>query len=231
MLNIFKKNEKVDNTPTDLKQEEQRLLKELEEVRERMKFESVQNRNTDNIEQAFKNAGYEFTLSPHPAMWDKNYTLLMIKNAKNNVVATGHHKPDELNELLNNLDSHLDTVVSLLKPQEQFNDVDSVYIGQNKISISRDITYNSPRNSWYGTCKISIVDNCATISAHLEHFVPAEDIVQFPNGVVRGVYSDDGRTPIIVYKIKQNGVNLKDVCDTMKDMHKRLCETIKENDE
>lgn len=56
MLNIFKKNEKVTEVPLDLKQEEQRLLKELENVRERMKFESVQSRNTDHIEKAFKDA-------------------------------------------------------------------------------------------------------------------------------------------------------------------------------
>ena len=73
MLNIFKKNEKVTEVPLDLKQEEQRLLQQLEEVRERMKFESVQSRNTDHIEQTFKDAGYEFSLSPHPAMWDMNF--------------------------------------------------------------------------------------------------------------------------------------------------------------
>ena len=57
MLNIFKKEKLItEELPLDLKQEEQRLLQQLEEVRERMKFESVQNRNTDHIEQAFKDA-------------------------------------------------------------------------------------------------------------------------------------------------------------------------------
>lgn len=231
MLNIFKKNKTVNEKTQDLKQEEQRLLRELDEVRERIKSESTLIRNTEHIEKAFKDAGYEFSLGPHPTMWDMGYTLLTIKNIKDgNIITHGHHKPVELNRVLNYFETHLDTVIPLLKPREHFDDVDSIYIGQTGINISRDITYNSIRNLWYGTCKISITDNHATISVCLEHYISEDNIVQFPNGVVRGLYSDDGHAPIIEYKIKQDGVKLEDVYEMMEEMYKTLCETIEEND-
>ena len=226
MLNIFKK-EKLE-VPIDLKQEEQRLLEELEKVRERMKFESVQNRNTDHIEQAFKDAGYEFSLSPHPAIWDMNYMLLSITNIETKRTITSiHYNMDDLDATLNYLEQNLDVVISLFKPHE----LDGMYLNNDSITVVRETHYNSSRNSWYGTCKASLIDNKAVITIELEHYVPTDEEVKFPNGVVRGMYTDAGHAPIIAYKIYRDGVETGNINDVIEDMYKTLCETIKENDE
>lgn len=231
MLNIFKKNEKVTELPLDLKQEEQRLLKELEKVRERMKFESVQNRNTDHIEQAFKDAGYEFSLSPHPAMWDMNYMLLLITNIETKrIITSTHYNMDNLDAALNYLEQNLDIVISLFKPHERF-ELDGMYLHSDNITVQHEVSYNSSRNSWYGTCKVSIVNNKAMVTINLEHYVPMEDEVKFPNGVVRGMYTDAGHAPIIVYKIHKDDVETNSLNEVIEDMYKTLCETIKENGE
>ena len=231
MLNIFKKTKTVSDEPLDLKQEEQRLIQELEDVRERMKSEVIKNRNIDDIETAFKDAGYEFSLSPHPALWDTNYTLLTIENIKDgNIIARGHHKPDELNEVLNYLESHLDTVVLLLKPRDCFK-LDGIYINSDSITVNYEIDYNSSRNSWYGTCRVSLADNKVVITINLEHYVPVDDEVTFQNGVVRGMYTDAGHAPIIAYKIYRDDVETDNINEVMDDMYKALCETIDENDE
>jgi hypothetical protein len=230
MLNIFKKNEKLTEVPLDLKREEQRLLKELEEVRERMKFESVQNRNTDHIEQAFKDAGYEFSLSPHPAMWDKLYILSITNIETKRIITRTPYNADNLDAALNYLEQNLDVVIPLFKPNERF-ELDGMYLNSNHITVVREIDYNSLRNSWYGKCKVTIADNKAMISIELEHYVPMEDEVKFPNGVVRGMYTDAGHTPIVVYKIKQDGVETDNINDMLGDMYQTLCMTIEENEE
>ena len=230
MLNIFKK-EKLEEKPIDLKQEEQRLLKELEKVRERMKFESVQNRNTDHIEQAFKDAGYEFTIIPHPAMWDIPHMLLSITNIETEQIITRtHYNMDDLDATLNYLEQNLDVVISLFKPHEHF-ELDGMYLHSDSITVKREIDYNSPRNSWYGTCKVSLIDNKAVITFNLEHYVLMDDEVKFPNGVVRGMYTDAGHAPIVVYKIHRDSVETDNISDMLGDMYKTLCETIEENDE
>lgn len=231
MLNIFKKNEKVTEVPLDLKQEEQRLLKELEEVRERMKFESVQSRNTGHIEQTFKDAGYEFSLSPHPAMWDMNYMLLSITNIETKrIITSTHYNMDDLDATLNYLEQNLDVVISLFKPHEHF-ELDGMYLNNNSITVVREIDYNSPRNSWYGTCKVSLVDNKVVVTISLEHYILMDDEVKFPNGVVRGMHTDAGYAPIVVYKIHRDEVETNNLNEVIEDMYKTLCETIEENDE
>jgi hypothetical protein len=227
MLNIFKKNEKLTEVPPDLKQEEQRLLQQLEEVRERMKFESVQNRNTDHIEQAFKDAGYEFSLSPHPAMWDKLYILSITNIETQRIITRTPYNADNLDAALNYLEQNLDVVISLSKPHE----LDGMYLNNDSITVVREIDYNSSRNSWYGTCKASLIDNKAVITIELEHYVPTDEEVKFPNGVVRGMYTDAGHAPIIAYKIYRDGVDTDNINEVIEDMYKTLCETIKENDE
>lgn len=231
MLNIFKKNEKVTELPLDLKQEEQRLPQQLEEVRERMKSENVKNRNTDHIEQAFKDAGYEFSLSPHPAMWDMNYMLLSITNIETKrIITRTHYNMDDLDSALNYLEQNLDIVISLFKPHERF-ELDGIYLHSDSITVVRETDYNSSRNSWYGTCKVSLVDNKVVVTISLEHYILMDDEVKFPNGVVRAMYTDAGHEPIIVYKIHQDGVETDNINDMLEDMYKTLCETIKENDE
>lgn len=231
MLNIFKKNEKVTELPLDLKQEEQRLLKELEKVRERMKFESVQNRNTDHIEQAFKDAGYEFTIIPHPAMWDMNYMLLSITNIETKrIITRTHYDMDDLDATLNYLEQNLDIVISLFKPHARF-ELDGMYLHSDSITIVRETQYNSSRNSWYGTCKVSLVDNKVVVTISLEHYILMDDEVKFPNGVVRGMYTDAGHAPIVVYKIYRDGVETGNINDVVEDMYQTLCLTIEENDE
>lgn len=231
MLNIFKKNEKITEVPLDLKQEEQRLIQQLEEVRERMKFESVRNRNTDHIEQAFKDAGYEFTIIPHPAMWDMNYMLLSITNIETKrIITRTHYDMDDLDATLNYLEQNLDVVISLFKPHERFELV-GMYLHSDSITVKHEIDYNSPKNSWYGTCKVSIVDNKAVITTSLEHYILMDEEVKFPNGVVRGMYTDAGHAPIIVYKIYRDGVETDNINEVIEDMYKILCETIEENDE
>ena len=165
MLNIFKKNEKVTEVPLDLKQEEQRLLQQLEEVRERMKFESVQSRNTDHIEQTFKDAGYEFSLSPHPAMWDMNYMLLSIINIETKrTITSTHYNMDDLDATLNYLEQNLDVVISLFKPHEHF-ELDGMYLNNDSITVVGEIDYNSYRNSWY-VSKLSKTKHYCTSSWH-----------------------------------------------------------------
>lgn len=231
MLNIFKKNEKVTEVPLDLKQEEQRLLQQLEEVRERMKFESVQSRNTDHIEHAFKDAGYEFTISPHPAMWDMNYVLLSITNIETKrIITSTHYNADDLDAALNYLEQNLDVVISLSKPIKN-SELDGMYLNNDSITVVREIDYNSPRNSWYGTCKVSLIDNKAVITFNLEYYVLMDDEVKFPNGVVRGMYIDAGHAPIVVYKIHRDEVETNNLNEVIEDMYKTLCETIEENDE
>lgn len=230
MLNIFKK-EKPKELPLDLKQEEQRPLQQLEEVRERIKFESVQSRNTDHIEKAFKDVGYELSLSPHPAMWDKNYMLLSIINIETKrIITRTHENADNLDAVLDYLEQNLNTVTSLLTPSEHF-ELDGVYMNDDRIIVQHEIDYNSPRNSWYGTCKVSLVDNKAVITINLERYVPMEDEIKFPNGVVRGMYANAGHVPIVTYKISQEGVDTDDINEVIEDMYKTLCETIKENGE
>lgn len=231
MLNIFKKNEKVTEIPLDLKQEEQRLLQQLEEVRERMKFESVQNRNTDHIEQEFKDAGYEFTIIPHPAMWDMNYMLLSITNIETKrTITSTHYNMDDLDATLNYLEQNLEVIISLSKPIKNFA-LDGMYLNNDSITVVREIDYNSSRNSWYGTCKVSLIDNKAVVTIELEHYVVMDDEVKFPNGVVRGMYTDAGHVPIIVYKIHQDDVETDNINEVIEDMYKTLCETIKANGE
>lgn len=227
MLNIFKKNEKVNEEPLNLKQEEQRLLQQLEEVRERMKSEVIKNRNTDHIEQAFKDAGYEFSLSPHPAMWDKLYILSITNIETKRIITRTPYNADDLDAALNYLEQNLDVVISLSKPHE----LDGMYLNNDSITVVREIGYNSSRNSWYGTCKASLIDNKAVITIELEHYVLMNEEVKFPNGVVRGMYTDAGHTPIVVYKIKQDDVETDNINEVMDDMYKALCETIDENDE
>lgn len=231
MLNIFKKNEKITEVPLDLKQEEQRLIQQLEEVRERMKFESVRNRNTDHIEQAFKDAGYEFTIIPHPAMWDMNYMLLSITNIETKrTITSTHYNMDDLDATLNYLEQNLDVVISLFKPHEYF-ELDGMYLHSDSITVVRETHYNSSRNSWYGTCKVSLVDNKVVVTISLEHYILMDDEVKFPNGVVRGMYTDAGHVPIVVYKIYRDGVETDNINEVIEDMYKTLCETIEENDE
>lgn len=230
MLNIFKK-EKPKELPLNLKQEEQRLLQQLEEVRERMKSESIKIRNTDHIEQTFKDAGYEFTISPHPAMWDKNYMVLAITNIETKrVIKRVHYKIESLDADLQYLEQNLDVVTSLLTPSEHF-ELDGIYMNSDNITVQHEVSYNSSRNSWYGTCKVSIVNNKAVVTINLEHYVPMEDEVKFPNGVVRGMYTDAGHAPIIVYKIHKDDVETNSLNEVIEDMYKTLCETIKENGE
>lgn len=230
MLNIFKK-EKPKELPLNLKQEEQRLLQQLEEVRERMKSESIKIRNTDHIEQTFKDAGYEFTISPHPAMWDKNYMVLAITNIETKrVIKRVHYKIESLDADLQYLEQNLDVVTSLLTPSEHF-ELDGIYMNSDNITVQHEVSYNSSRNSWYGTCKVSIVNNKAMVTINLEHYVPMEDEVKFPNGVVRGMYTDAGHAPIIVYKIHEDDVETNSLNEVIEDMYKTLCETIKENGE
>lgn len=230
MLNIFKK-EKPKELPLNLKQEEQRLLQQLEEVRERMKSESIKIRNTDHIEQTFKDAGYEFTISPHPAMWDMNYMLLSITNIETKrTITSTHYNMDDLDAALNYLEQNLDVVISLFKPHEHF-ELDGMYLNNDSITVVGEIDYNSSRNSWYGTCKVSLVDNKVVVTISLEHYILMDDEVKFPNGVVRGMYTDAGHAPIVVYKIHQDGVETDNISDMLGDMYKTLCETIKENDE
>lgn len=230
MLNIFKK-EKPKELPLNLKQEEQRLLQQLEEVRERMKSESIKIRNTDHIEQTFKDAGYEFTISPHPAMWDMNYMLLSITNIETKrTITSTHYNMDDLDATLNYLEQNLDIVISLFKPHERF-ELDGIYMNSDNITVQHEVSYNSSRNSWYGTCKVSIVNNKAVVTINLEHYVPMEDEVKFPNGVVRGMYTDAGHAPIIVYKIHKDDVETNSLNEVIEDMYKTLCETIKENGE
>lgn len=230
MLNIFKK-EKPKELPIDLEQEEQRLLQQLEEVRERMKFESVQSRNTDHIEKAFKDAGYEFTIIPHPAMWDMNYMLLSITNIETKrIITSTPYNMDNLDAALNYLEQNLDVVISLSKPIKN-SELDGMYLNNNSITVVREIDYNSPRNSWYGTCKVSLVDNKVVVTISLEHYILMDDEVKFPNGVVRGMYTDAGHAPIIVYKIHQDEVETNNLNEVIEDMYKTLCETIEENDE
>lgn len=229
MLNIFKK-EKPKELPLDLKKE-QRLLEELEKVRERIKSESVKIRNTDHIEQAFKDKGYEFTISPHPAMWDKNYMVLAITNIETKRVITRvHYKIESLDADLQYLEQNLDIVTSLLTPSEHF-ELDGIYMNSDNITVQHEIDYNSSRNSWYGACKVTVIDNKAVVTINLEHYVPMEDEVKFQNGVVRGMYTDAGHAPIIVYKIHQDDVETDNINEVIEDMYKTLCETIKENDE
>ena len=230
MLNIFKK-EKPKELPIDLEQEEQRLLQQLEEVRERMKFESVQSRNTDHIEKAFKDAGYEFTIIPHPAMWDMNYMLLSITNIETKrIITSTHYNMDNLDAALNYLEQNLDVVISLSKPIKN-SELDGMYLNNNSITVVREIDYNSPRNSWYGTCKVSLVDNKVVVTISLEHYILMDDEVKFPNGVVRGMYTDAGYAPIVVYKIHRDEVETNNLNEVIEDMYKTLCETIEENDE
>lgn len=79
--------------------------------------------------------------------------------------------------------------------------------------------------------KVSLIDNKAVITIELEHYVAMDDEVKFPNGVVRGMYTDAGHAPIIVYKISQEDVDTDNISDILEDMYKTLCETIEENDE
>lgn len=231
MLNIFKKEKLItEELPLDLKQEEQRLLEELEKVRERMKFESVQNRNTDHIEQAFKDAGYEFSLSPHPAMWDKLYILSITNIETKRIITRTPYNADDLDAALNCFEQNLDVVISLFKPIKHF-ELDGIYMHSDSITVQHEILYNSSRNLWYGTCKVSLVDNKAVITLSLEHYVLMDDEVKFPNGVVRGMYTDAGHEPIIVYKIHRDGVETGNINDMLEDMYKTLSETINENDE
>ena len=230
MLNIFKK-EKPKELPIDLEQEEQRLLQQLEEVRERMKFESVQSRNTDHIEKAFKDAGYEFTIIPHPAMWDMNYMLLSITNIETKrIITSTHYNMDNLDAALNYLEQNLDVVISLSKPIKN-SELDGMYLNNNSITVVREIDYNSTRNSWYGTCKVSLVDNKVVVTISLEHYILMDDEVKFPNGVVRGMYTDAGYAPIVVYKIHRDEVETNNLNEVIEDIYKTLCETIEENDE
>ena len=232
MLNIFKKEKLItEELPLDLKQEEQRLLKELEKVRERIKSESIKIRDTEHIEQTFKDAGYEFAISPHPAMWDKNYMVLAITNIETKrVITRSHFKKSDLDAVLDYLEENLDTVISLLTPGEHF-ELDGIYMNNDSITVQHEIDYNSSRNSWYGTCKASLIDNKAVITIELEHYVPTDEEVKFPNGVVRGMYTDAGHAPIIAYKIYRDGVETDNISDILEDMYKALCETIDENDE
>ena len=233
MLNIFKKEKLItEELPLDLKQEEQRLLQQLEEVRERMKFESIQNRNTDHIEQAFKDAGYEFTIIPYPAMWDMNYMLLSITNIETKRVISSrtHQKIDDLDTVLDYLEQNLDVVISLSKPTKNFK-LDSIYVDSDSITVVREIDYNSSRNSWYGTCDVSLIDNKAVVTISLEHYILMDDEVKFPNGVVRGMYTDAGHVPIVVYKIHRDGVETNNINEVIEDMYQTLCLTIEENDE
>lgn len=228
MLNIFKKEKLItEELPLDLKQEEQRLIQQLEEVRERMKFESVQSRNTDHIEKAFKDAGYEFSLSPHPAMWDKLYILSITHIETKRIITRTPYNADNLDAALNYLEQNLDVVISLSKPHE----LDGMYLNNDSITVVREIDYNSSRNSWYGACKVSLIDNKAVITIELEHYVTMDEEVKFPNGVVRGMYTDAGHAPIIVYKIHRDGVETDNINEVMENMYKALCETIEENDE
>lgn len=233
MLNIFKKEKLItEELPLDLKQEEQRLLQQLEEVRERMKFESIQNRNTDHIEQAFKDAGYEFTIIPYPAMWDMNYMLLSITNIETKRVISSrtHQKIDDLDTVLDYLEQNLDVVISLSKPTKNFK-LDSIYVDSDSITVVREIDYNSSRNSWYGTCDVSLIDNKAVVTISLEHYILMDDEVKFSNGVVRSMCTDAEHAPIVVYKIHRDGVETDNISDILEDMYKTLCETIEENDE
>lgn len=232
MLNIFKKNEKVTEVPLDLKQEEQRLIQQLEEVRERMKFEVIKNRNIDHIEKAFKDAGYEFTISPHPAMWDKNYMLISITNIETKRVISSctHLKIGDLDAVLDYLEQNLDVVISLSKPIKN-SKLDGMFLDNDSITVVCETHYNSSRNSWYGTCTVSLIDNKAMIAFNLEHYVLMDEEVKFPNGVVRGMYTDAEYAPIVVYKIHQDKVETGNIRDILEDMYKTLCETIEENDE
>lgn len=231
MLNIFKTEKLItEEIPLDLKQEEQRLLQQLEEVRERMKSEVVKNRNTDHIEQAFKDAGYEFSLSPHPAMWDKLYILSITNIETKRIITRTPYNADNLDAALNYLEQNLDVVISLIKPHERF-ELDGMYLKSDSITVVREIDYNSSRNSWYGTCKVSLIDNKAVITFNLEHYVLMDEEVKFPNGVVRGMYTDAGHAPIIVYKIHRDGVETDNINEVIEDMYETLCGTIKENDE
>ena len=228
MLNIFKKEKLItEELPLDLKQEEQRLLKELEKVRERIKSESIKIRDTEHIEQTFKDAGYEFAISPHPAMWDKLYILSITNIETKRIITRTPYNADNLDAALNYLEQNLDVVISLSKPHE----LDGMYLNNDSITVVREIDYNSSRNSWYGTCKASLIDNKAVITIELEHYVPTDEEVKFPNGVVRGMYTDAGHAPIIAYKIYRDGVDTDNISDILEDMYKTLCETIKENDE
>lgn len=229
MLNIFKK-EKLEE-PLDLKQEEQRLLKELEKVRERIKSESIKIRDTEHIAQTFKGAGYEFTINSHPAIWDMDYMIIVITNMETKrVITSTYQKIDDLDAVLEYLEQNLDIVISLFRPHERF-ELDGMYLHSDSITVVRETHYNSSRNSWYGTCKVSVVDNKAVVTINLEHYVPMEDEVKFPNGVVRGMYTDAGHAPIIVYKISQEGVYTDNLNEVVEDMYKTLCMTIEENDE
>lgn len=104
-------------------------------------------------------------------------------------------------------------------------------MNSDNITVQHEIDYNSSRNSWYGACKVTVIDNKAVVTINLEHYVPMEDEVKFQNGVVRGMYTDAGHAPIIVYKIHQDDVETDNINEVIEDMYKTLCETIKENDE
>lgn len=106
-----------------------------------------------------------------------------------------------------------------------------MYLHSDSITVVRETHYNSSRNSWYGTCKVSLTDNKAVITFNLEHYVEMDDEVKFPNGVVSGMYTDAGHTPIVLYKIHRDGVETDNINEVIEDMYKTLCETIKENDE
>lgn len=104
-------------------------------------------------------------------------------------------------------------------------------MNSDSLTVQHNVEYNSSRNSWYGTCRVSIVNNKAVVTISLEHYILMDDEVKFPNGVVRGMYTDAGHAPIIAYKIHQDGVETDNINEVIGDMYKTLCETIKENDE
>lgn len=123
-----------------------------------MKSESIKIRNTEHIEHAFRDVGYEFSLSPHPAMWD-NYMLLSITNIETNrIITRSHYKVSDLDAVLQYLEENLDTVISLLKVRDYF-ELDGVYMNSDSLTVQHNVEYNSSRNSWYGTCRVSIVNN------------------------------------------------------------------------
>ena len=101
----------------------------------------------------------------------------------------------------------------------------------DSITVVREIDYNSSRNSWYGTCDVSLIDNKAVVTISLEHYILMDDEVKFPNGVVRGMYTDAGHVPIVVYKIHRDGVETNNINEVIEDMYQTLCLTIEENDE
>lgn len=157
--------------------------------------------------------------------------MLAITNIETKrVIKRVHYKIESLDADLQYLEQNLDVVTSLLTPSEHF-ELDGIYMNSDNITVQHEVSYNSSRNSWYGTCKVSIVNNKAMVTINLEHYVPMEDEVKFPNGVVRGMYTDAGHAPIIVYKIHKDDVETNSLNEVIEDMYKTLCETIKENGE